>query len=269
MTAPSQSAGAGPDHDPADSQNPPQHEIERAVARLNEWFSLNRERVPPCLDWERLRWQRRLPVFSTVNTTALQGWKVEDLNRLFRVVHPEVRRADDDTEVRIELLVADKSLDGHLLNTGELMNAALEVFATGYLLGKLSPRLWWFWLHYPSFVMEIETYVNGIRLRLDAETPVVHDQYRVFEEFNVPLENGQQTAIGKGCFFVLEHAQPQGARSHWRFSVMRDNETLVGSQVLQPKPIYDQDELVAVIRKISPTAVTLSVLTSEGHPNSG
>jgi prepilin-type N-terminal cleavage/methylation domain-containing protein/prepilin-type processing-associated H-X9-DG protein len=241
-----------------------QHELERAVMRLNAWFAENKRRIPPCFNWSRFRRERYVPRFEAVQTTALKGWKVEELGALFRMRPREDRRGEAEVEVPIEILVADKSLNGAFLDVKRLTDAALDVFAARHLLGRFSPRLWWFWFNYASLAAELETYVNGIRLRVDAATAVPHDQRRVFEEFNVPLENGQQTAIGKGSMFVLERAQPAGAAPYWRFSVMRDGEVIVGPQVLGVRAIYLEDQLLAVIKKIDESAVTLGVLTSEG-----
>jgi hypothetical protein len=107
----------------------------------------------------------------------------------------------------------------------------------------------------------VDAYATEIRMRVDAATPVNLNRNRVFEEFGVPLEHGQQTAIGEGCFFALECAQPQGATPHWRFSIVRDNEPIAGPFPLKVKPIYHGEELVAVIKKVTPEAVTLSVPT--------
>jgi hypothetical protein len=49
---------------------------------------------------------------------------VSDLNRLFRVVHRESSVDDDEIQIPVELLVADKSLQGAFLNARELMAAA-------------------------------------------------------------------------------------------------------------------------------------------------
>lgn len=242
----------------------PRHEIERMVMRLNDWFTENHHRVPRCFAWKRFRRERHTPVFRAVRTTALRGWTAADLGRLYRVARAEARSVEDGLEIPVELLVADKSVGGKFLNARELMDSARGVFADRHLCGRLSPRLWWFWLHYDALVEEMESYVSGIRMRVDAATPVEHNQRRVFEEFTAPLVNGQETAFGSGCFFVLEYAEPQGARAHWRYSVIRDGEPLVASQVLQPRPIYHEDRLLAVIKRVSDTSVTLSVLTSEG-----
>ena len=166
----------------------------------------------------------------------------------------------------IELLVADKSLNGTFLDVEKLTEAALDIFAARHFLGRFSPRLWWFWSNYSSLAAEVSAYIDGIRLRVDAATAVPHDQRRVFEEFNVPLENGQQTAIGSNCLFVLEQANPPGATPYWRFTVTRDGEAVVGPQVLGVRAVYLEDQLLAVIKKIGDSAVTLSVLTSEGAP---
>jgi len=160
--------------------------------------------------------------------------------------------------------VVDKSPGGAFLDVRELMEAARNVFAERHLLGRFNPRLWWFWLHYPPFIQEMESYVQEIRLRVDAATPVPHDQRRVFEDFTVPLEHGQQTAIGGGCFFVLEKAEPSGAVPYWRYCLTRDDQIIVGPLVLRAMPIYYQDELLGTIRKVGETTVILSVLTSEG-----
>jgi hypothetical protein len=240
------------------------HEIERAVARLNEWFAQNKRRIPSCFDWRSLRRKRLVPLFKAVRTTEIKDWGIEELGRLFRVVREEAGEADREEVVPIELLVADKSLAGGFLEVEALMAAVLNRLASPFFLGRFSPRLWWFWWHYPPFIEEIGSYVHGIRLRVDAATPVKHNQYRVFEDFSVPLENGQQTAIGQGCFFVLDYMQPHRAVPYWRYSLVRDGETIVGPAVLQAKPIYHQEQLLAVIKKISDTTVTLSVLTSEG-----
>ena len=241
-----------------------QHDIERAVARLNTWFTENKHRIPRCWNWRRFRWQRTIPVFKAVRTTAIKGWNVHDLNRLFRVVRTEGGADEGELEVAIELLVVDKSLRGAFLNVPDLMEAAFDVIAARHLLGKFSPRLMWFWSHYPSLVLELESYVSEIRLRVDAATPIQHDQRRVFEEFSVPLKQGQQTALGNNCMFILDYMQPQGAVSYWRFSITQHGEVLVGPLVLQTKPIYHQDQLLAVIKSIGDTTVTLSVLSSEG-----
>ncbi len=261
MTAESRAEnGPGASEEP----RPAQHEIERAVLRLNAWFAENRSRLPRCLSWKRLRRERHLPRFEAVQTTAIAGWKVEELGALFRVRPVERRPREGEVEVTLELLVTDKSLNGEFLDVKKLLRAVLGVISAPLLLGRFSPRLWWFWSNYDSLATEMESYVNGIRLRVDAATAVPHDQRRVFEEFNVPLENGQQTAIGQGCLFVLEHAEPPGAAPYWRFSVMRDGEVIVGPQMLGVRLVYHQDQLLAVIKKIENGAVTLSVLTSEG-----
>ena len=240
------------------------HEIERAMLRLNAWFAEHKDHIPRCLNWGCFRRQRAIPVFKAVRTTAIKDWKVEDLNRLFRVLHMEVRRDDGDVEVPVELLVADKSLQGDFLKMRDVLDAAFDVFAARLLLGRSSPRLRWFWSHASSLTAEMETYVQEIRLRTDAATPVELDQRRVFEEFHVPLQHGQQTAIGGSCFFVLDYAQPTGSVPYWQFSVTRHGEIIVGPQVLHTKPIYHEDQLLAVIKKINSQSVTLSVLTSEG-----
>lgn len=240
------------------------HEIERAVLRLNAWVAENQERIPRCLDWRSFRRRRAIPAFRAVSTTALKGWGVADLNRLFRVLRRPESRADGDVEVPIELLVADQSLQGTFLNAREVIDAAFDVFAARHFLGRFSPRLRWFWSQSSLLAAELQGYVDGIRLRMDAATPVPHDQRRVFEDFQVPLQDGQQTAIGGSCMFLLEYAQPPGAVPYWRFSVTRHGEAIVEPQVLRPKPIYHEDELLAVIKKVGGQAVTLSVLTSEG-----
>ncbi len=245
-------------------QEPGRHEIERAAARLNAWFAAHKERIPIWLDIGSLRPVRHVPVFQPVQTTALAGWKVEDLNRLFRVARDQTRRAGNEVLVPIELLVVDKSPKGAYLNVRKLLTAALDVFAARHLLGRFNPRLRWFWLHYPPLLREIESYVDEIRLRVDAATPIPGGRKRVFEEFKVPLENGRQTALGESCLFLLELAKPQGAAVHWRFSVTQDGEVIVPSQPLRVRPIYHGDRLVAVIRRIAQQTVTLSVLTSEG-----
>ena len=203
-------------------------------------------------------------MFKAVRTDALQDWSVQDLGRLFRVVHREPSPDPDEVEIPIEILVTDKSFQGAFLNVRELMKAAFQVVSAKHVLGKFSPRLCWFWFHYPSFTSEIESYVDEIRLRIDAATPIPQDQRRVFEEFSVPLQEGQQTALGNNSLFVLEYAQPQGAVPYWRFSITQHGEVIVGPNVLQPKPIYRGDQLLAVIKSIGETSVTLSVLTSEG-----
>jgi hypothetical protein len=241
-----------------------QHEIERAVRRLNEWFTEHKRRIPRCFDGESLGWVRHVPVFKAVRTTAIKDWTVADLSRLFRVGHREVCKARAEVEVPVELLVADKSLRGTFLDAQELMKAAFRVITGRHLLGRFNPRLRWFWTNSPLFTLEIDSYVSGIRLRVDAQTPVQHDQRRVFEDFNVPLQNGQQTAIGKSCMFVLEHVEAKGTVPHWRFSLTQNGEVIVQSQPLRVKPIYHKEELLAVIKRIDETAVTLSVLTSEG-----
>jgi hypothetical protein len=240
------------------------HEIERVVRRLNEWFAEHRQRIPPSFNWRRFRRERWFPVFKAVPTTAIKDWKAAEVHRLFRVARPEGEPAEAVVQIPIELLVTDRSVHGKYLDAPALLDAVLQVFASRHLLGRFNPRLWWFWLHYPPFIQELETYVQGIRLRVDAATPVRHDQRRVFEEFSVPLVNGQQTAIGSGCFFVLEQVQPYAAAPYWRYSITRDGEIIVGPLVLQAKPIYHQETLLAVIKKIDDQAVTLSVLTSEG-----
>lgn len=240
------------------------HEIERAVGRLNAWFAENKYRVPRCFSWRSFRRQRRFPIFKAVRTTAIADWSVEELDRLFRVRYVDARNTGAEVEVPIELVVTDKAVSGTFLDVRALMDAAWDVFAARHLFGKVSPRLWWFWLHRASLTAEIETYVTEIRLRVDASTPVKHDQSRVFEEFRVPLRNGQQTAIGRNCFFVLECVQPQGSATLWRFSVTQDGQVLIGPHLLQPKPIYHDNELLAVIKQVSDDAVILSVLASPG-----
>jgi hypothetical protein len=242
------------------------HEIERAVIRLNEWFGAHEDRIPRCWDGHGWRRKRFVPRFEAVPTTSLHGWKPRDLARLFRVAPGGTCTDSHQVEVSIELLVADKSAQGCFLDVPSLMRAALELMGGPSLLGRRNPRLWWFWLHLGPFVQEIESYVNGIRLRLDAATAIPHDQARVFEEFRVPLQNGQQTALGKNCFFTLEHVQPLGARAYWAFRILRDGEVVVGPQVLQMKPIYLGEELLAVVKRVDPETVTLNVLTSSGIP---
>jgi hypothetical protein len=250
--------------DSAADEDAPRHEIERAAARLNQWFQLNKERIPASLSLRSFSRERLLPSFEAVQTTRLRDWKADELNRLFRVAAAEAGLADHERTVHVELLVADRSPSGRFLEVPEMMRAVLERLAAGFFLGRFSPRFWWFWGHYPPFIQEIESYVHGIRLRVDAATPVKHNQFRVFEDFSVPLQNGQETAIGQGCFFVLEYAQPHGAVPYWRYSIVRDGEAIVGPAVLQAKPIYHEDQLLAVVKKITDTAVTLSVLTSSG-----
>ena len=240
------------------------HEIERAVWRLNAWFADNKHRIPLCLNWRRFRRERTVPVFKAVRTTAIKDWNVKDLNRLFRVVHLGGRTEGESVEIPIELLVVDKSVRGTFLNVRELMNAAFDVFSARHILGRFSPRLRWFWSHLPALTSEMESYVNEIRLRVDAATPIQHDQRRVFEEFNVPLQNGQQSALGCGCMFVLDYVEPQGAVAYWRYSITQHGAVIVGPLVLQAKPIYHGDQLLAVIKSICDTSVTLSVLISEG-----
>ena len=248
----------------AEGQASSQHEIERMVARLNAWFAEHKRHIPLCLNWRRFRRERTIPVFKAVRTTALKGWNVNDLNRLFRIVHGEARTDEGEVEIGIEVLVVDKSFQGAFLNVPELMRAAREVFSARHILGRCSPRLRWFWSRYPALTSELESYVHEIRLRVDAATPIPHDQRRVFEEFNVPLQDGQLTALGKSCMFVLEFMEPPGAVPYWRFSIIQHGAVIVGPHVLQTKPIYHGDELLAVIKSIGETAVTLSVLTSEG-----
>lgn len=248
-----------------EGKRPPQHEIERAVVRLNAWFAQNKGRIPLGLNWHSFRRQRPIPVFKAVRTTALKDWKVDDLNRLFRVLPMARSPARRELEVPIELLLVDKSLDGAFLNVKALMDAAFDVFAARHLWGRFNPRLRWFWSRYRALTAEIESYVNEIRLRTDTATPVRHGPRRVFEEFSVPLESGQQTALGKNCMFVLDYLQPQGAAPYWRFSVTQHGKVIVGPQVLHTKPIYHADELLAVIKRIGDQAVTLSVLTSESE----
>jgi len=119
---------------------------------------------------------------------------------------------------------------------------------------------------FESLTQEMESYVTEIRMRVDAATPIPLKQQRVFEEFSMPLEHGQQTAIGKGRFFALEYAQPQGAAAHWRFYVREDEATIVGPYPLKCRPVYRGEELVAVIKRISEETVTLSVPTFEAGP---
>ena len=252
--------GQSPPHGPGSSQ----HEIERAVLRLNAWFVENRPRIPLCLNWQRFKWQRTVPVFKAVPTTAIQDWTVQDLGRLFRVVHSAITTDARDVEVPIELLVADKSLQGSFLNVTDLMKAIFEIFSGRHVLGRFNPRLRWFWSHGSSLTSELESYVDSIRMRIDAATPVQHDQRRIFEEFRVPLQDGQQTVLGSNRMFVLDYMEPQGAVPYWRFSVTQYGEVIAGPQVLHPKPIYHGDALLAVIKSIDETTVTLSVLTSEG-----
>ena len=240
------------------------HEIERAVARLNVWFAENKHHIPRCLDWQRFRRQRTVPVFRAVQTSAIQDWNVEDLGHLFRVIRSATTPDDGDAEVPIELLVADKSLRGAFLNVQDLMKAVFEIFSRRHVLGRFNPRLRWFWSHYASLTSELESYVDEIRMRVDAATPVQHDPRRVFEEFSVPLKDGQQTVLGNNSVFSLEYMEPQGAVPYWRFSITQDGAVIAGPTVLQAKPIYHGDELLAVIKSIGETTVTLSVLTSEG-----
>lgn len=240
-----------------------QHEIQRAVVRLNAWFAENKHHIPLCLNWRRFRRQRTVPVFKAVQTTAIKDWTVKDLNRLFRV-HLEANQDDGEVAIPIELLVADQSSQGAFLNVQALVDAAFDVFSARHLLGKYSPRLRRFWAHSPSLVSEMESYVSEIRLRIDAVTPVQHDQRKVFEEFTVPLQDGQQTALGRSCLFVLEHRQPQVGVSCWRFRITQHGKVIVGPMILQAKPIYHEDQLLAVIKSMGDTTVSLSVLTSEG-----
>ncbi|MEI7731632.1 MAG: hypothetical protein WCO56_18810 [Verrucomicrobiota bacterium] len=242
----------------------PRHEIERAVMRLNQWFAENKHRIPPRFDWSCFNQQRFLPRFQAVQTAALKDWKARDLDRLFRINWEPIRQADHETWIPVELLVADKSLNGKFLHVGKLLSAVLGDIVAGPWLGRLNPRLWWFWLNYPWLIREIETFVSGIRLRVDATTPVPRDQRRVFEDFTVPLENGQQTAIGKGCMFNLEYARPHGAVAHWRFSITQNGDLIIGPYPLKAKPIYHEEALLAVIKKIDDEKITLSILTSEG-----
>ena len=247
-----------------DPAAPPRHEIERAVQRLNEWFAANKTHLPTWFHWRRGRRVRTVPVFRAVPTTQLQGWAADDLRRLFRVLPQEVWRTDHEVERQFELLVADKSGPGEFLEVGRLMRAVRAVITSGRIWRRCSPRLWWFWFNSPWFTREIESYVQGIRLRLDGQTPVPKASPKVFEAFVVPLENGQQTAVGQSCLFVLEYVEPQGVKPYWRFSVTQHDVIVVPSQPLRPKPIYLEEELLAVIKKIDDTTVTLSVVTSEG-----
>jgi hypothetical protein len=260
--------GTAPGSGPPGKAGLSHHEIERAVARLNAWFAGNRRRIPTYLNWRRFRRERHLPRFQAVPTTAIVGWKAEELRALFRVRSGESRDRAGVVEVPVELLVTDKSVAGEFLDVKALMKAAAGVVSAPLPLGRFSPRLWGFWSAYSSLAEEITSYINGIRLRVDAATAVPHDQRRVFEDFNVPLENGQQTALGGNCLFILEQARPPGATPFWRFTVTRDGEVIVGPQMLGVRAIYHQDRVLAVIKRIGESTVTLGVLTSEGAPES-
>ena len=255
-------AASKPVENRPEDQDISRHEVERMAERLNEWFAHNKKHLPACFDWHTFSRQSYCPLFKPVPTTAIKDWKIEDLNRLFHIVRKPVQTAAHETAVVIELLVADKSLSGQLLNVRTLLKAALDIIANRHMLGRFNPRLWWFWINFPLLIKEIETYVNGIHLRVDAATPIPHNTTRIFEAFSVPLEDGQQTAIGNSCIFILEYAQPQGAVAHWRFSIRQHDQVIVGPQNLKTNPIYYEDRLLAVIKNFDDKAVTLSVLTS-------